>query len=49
VDEANSLARRIGRNEPQSVAGLLVRFDALAYQLVEVDDAIIGGRGYEGF
>jgi hypothetical protein len=49
VDEADDIAERIGRIAPSSLTGLLVRHQALAWQLIEADDAIIDSNGRLGF
>ena len=49
VEETNSLAQRISHMEPRTLAGLLVRYEALAWLLVEADDVIMDTRACSSF
>jgi hypothetical protein len=49
VDEADHVAEQIGRIGPTSLTGLLVCHQALTWQLIEADDAILDSNGRSGF
>ena len=49
VDQANAVSRRICRVPPRSLDDLVVRYAALHWQLVEVDDAIVDAKARRAF
>ena len=49
MDNTTAVARRIGHVQPDSPAGLLVRYRALHWLLLEQDDAIMDDEGRRAF
>ena len=49
VEQTNHVARQIGRVDPRDLAGLLVRYEALAWLLLEADDVIVDKVAKKGF
>ena len=49
VEQANAVSRLICRVQPRSLDDLVVRYDALHWQLVEVDDAIVDATAKRAF
>lgn len=49
MEEATELARRVGRVRPVSPSGLLVRYEAVVWLLLEQDDAIVDDEGRRAF
>ena len=52
MEDTTTVARRIGRVQPDGPAGLLIRYRALHWLLIEQDDVIMddeGKRAFEAF
>lgn len=49
VDETSEVARRIGRIAPADLHGLLVRYDALTWLLLEAADVIVDSAARDAF
>jgi hypothetical protein len=49
VDETNRLARSIGRISPRTLSDLQVRYEALAWLLLEADDVIMDAGARAAF
>jgi hypothetical protein len=49
VEETTTVATRISRLEPSGLEGLLVRYEAVAWMMLEADEVIVDGGARRAF